>query len=263
MLETPKAYSDQSVKLERINTMDNQQGNLSFNDMTMRILNTIPYAIGAFLGDGNARIHTGDATHGSGYRVCVECSDYEVPSLFIKEVNSLFGTTYIVKNRKNRYSTLMFQAITSRKVIYDLFVSLTKFRTEIPEEYFSAEREVQAELIAGLMDTDGGVSYHEKSDRYQLGFWNTEKVIVSQLTFLMQRFGVKVGSLGVDIKYPKKDLYRITPNIRSFIDSGLYFKVGRKSDRLKSYLTKVNASETMYATPLTKGDDIVQSCVKA
>jgi hypothetical protein len=78
----------------------------------------------------------------------------------------------------------------------------------------------------------------------------------------MRSLGVKVGRLGQYEKGQYMSMYGISPNIRSFVDAGLYFSSSRKASKLQEYKIHVLGSETLHAASTTIDEDKVQHASK-
>lgn len=214
----------------------------SENDMLFRLA----YSMGAFLGDGNFRYRPE-------YRAAelqIWKQDREVAEEVLKEVNAVFKVNYEVQERED-HGVKLYAARIGKLRIGAVFALATNWRNEVPREFFSASRDVKVRLIAGLMDTDGYVSYGATASgsggpRWLLGFANTNLGLVQSLASMLQSLGVKVGAV---ITQPRKgyvDYYHIRPNMRSFTDAGLYFLSKRKQGRLSDWYKHVVGSETLY-----------------
>jgi intein-encoded DNA endonuclease-like protein len=231
-------------------TMDNQQGKQP------NVIHLLAYSLGAFLGDGYFKYHY--YGNGGWWMIEVSTMDREIVETVREQIKSVFNADYTIKHRTLKSGVDFWTYRSTRKVIYDVFTSVTSLKTQIPQDIINAPRSVVIDFIAGLFDTDGTI-VHNKEDRFQVKFGSTNKPLVECVASLLQRHGVMVGKIGEYTKSGYRTGYSIQPNIRSFIEAGFNFRVQRKLMRLGEYLIKVGASETMHAAPVTSGDDIVQS----
>lgn len=232
------------------------------DDDEAELFGCLAYSMGAILGDGS--FHYSIKRNQPAMKIST--MDSEVVHQVAGEINLLFGTEYKVHST-NKYSpkgTVMYRSIFSRSDIVGLFYYMTNGRNEIPKVAFSASPRVKRFFIAGMMDTDGSVTYQTitvngiEYPRWKINFNNTKEHIVRGLATLMQSLGVKVGKISKMERGNYNDRYDIHPNIRSYIDAGCFFFVKRKHDRLNAYLRHVTGSETMYTAPTILGEDIVQ-----
>jgi len=238
LLENPKAYSDQSVKLERIN-MDNQQGNLHIMDKYFEVMG---YSIGAMMGDGSVKMYTFRSQENSPMvtttNTNIRCMDSECVQRVCSEINNLFQKDYKVTSYLNPNSTKIYQCAISDKVIYDFFHYFIREKLHIPDEAFRVSRSSKIDFIAGLFDTDGYVTSH--SGYYRVGFASRHRTFVEDTVRLLSKLGVKVGKIHTQVSQYDTTMYIIKPNIRSFIEAGCYFFILRKADKLAKYEGSVN-----------------------
>lgn len=219
------------------------------------------YTIGAILGDGY--FHFSPKSHQ--YRLGIDTMDLEVVQMVAQEINGKLFTDYKIHSyqKKNRNSEY-YRFRTSNPDIFYFFYLLTEARTSIPQHLFNADNNVKRRFIAGMFDTDGyaAVNKQPKGDsmHYQVGFSNTNGQIIRGVAKILQMLGVKVGAISVNDnskstfynERTSKLIWRIQPNVRSFIESGCYFNVRRKREILEQYMRHV-ASETLHAEPSTQG----------
>ncbi len=116
----------------------------------------------------------------------------------------------------------------------------TNKKSEIPKFVINSDKKIIAEFIAGLMDTDGYISFGINKygwKRFSLGFINSGNWM-NQFINLLKDVGVKVGKKTLKKKYRsinEKDCYQVNINLRSFIENGLYFCCKRKQALLEKY----------------------------
>lgn len=227
-----------------------------------------PYMIGAYLGDG----WTTWCRHpvAGFWNTGISCMDAEIVERFRDELSQAFpkrgGGLYAINTFKTKSGTIMYTCSAKNRLAHDVLTDLTVSKTQIPSMIARADKDVALLFIAGLFDTDGGVSEIDNiarginfGKRYVLKLGMTEPRIVLDAAAILQRFGVKVGPVQLDTKGGYRTMYGIQPNIRSFIESGFYLTCKRKAERLERWKLKVGASETLYAPPVTSGEDKVQS----
>lgn len=210
------------------------------------------YTMGVFLGDGNLHAYTAQK-NGKWYPLqCVRFGKPDLDSLerVQQEIETVFGKRYALMKRKLE-SGLDFHILHAyRRDIFDFFAVNTANKTKIPDPYFSAPEAVRQALISGLMDSDGYVSYRETPHRrWEVGFGNSERDLVAGLASLLRGLGVKVGGIGEYQKGEYRLMYRINPNVRSFVEAGCNFYAARKASKLSECLSFMLGSETLYAAP--------------
>ena len=249
LLETPKAYSDQSVKLERINSMDNQQGNLQ--EIMQDFFKHMAYSIGAMTGDGsiNQYAYVDNRNHKeyTGYNVQFRCSDKWCVDYVCHEINHVFYKDYKVTSYENPNGTTMYQVVSGNRSLYMFYKYFIMEKLNIPDEAFRSSRDSQLNYIAGLFDTDGYVT--ESNGYYRVGFGSRHRTFVEDLSRMMQKLGVKIGKIHEQISQYNTRMFIIKPNIRSFIESGCHFTIPRKVDKLAKYGIAVKPSETIMLNP--------------
>jgi intein/homing endonuclease len=212
------------------------------------------YLLGAFMGDGCVYY---DGKH------CV----FRLVSLdqdFVEKVahccEQLTGRRYRIKPYRKNKVELYKLWVCSRK-IYDFLIQQTEQKRRLPKLVNESKcREVKAAFIAGLMDSDGYISMGTLQGRWQrfsMGFVNSGAWL-EEFKSLLQSLGVKVGCSTLKRKYRssrEKDCFQININIRSFVESGLYFGCHRKQTKLEQYKMSVRyqsyhtSSETVRRAP--------------
>lgn len=213
--------------------MDNQQGNGTMLD--------IAYTVGFFLGDGGLYCQP----LRNAWRVIFTKQDRECVDLVRAQILAEFQVAGNVRLDSGGVSWKL--EVYSKK-LYEFLAFNTAFRTQIPQEFFAADEAVTKELLAGLFDSDGAVTYTEAEGRprWQLQFTSTERHLAEGVHALVSRFGVRPNAIvGVDTKH--KRVYHVRPNMLDFYKAGLYFRSERKQKRLLDYIKHVHASETLYA----------------
>jgi DNA-binding transcriptional regulator WhiA len=226
------------VKLERINRMDNQQGNLPYN--LEQVMEPVAYTIGALLGDGSVKHHVSINSAGimsKNYMVVIANMDRECVDRVCGELNRFCNTQYDVKEFINPNGTTMYRLAINNENIFTFFYYFIQDKMFIADEIFRASREARLNFIAGLFDTDGSIAQY--SGYYRISYAARLRTLVEDVARLLQKLGVKVGKIHEQVSGYGTTIYVIKPNIRSFIDSGCYFYIQRKADRLYKYLNSV------------------------
>lgn len=194
------------------------------------------YLLGVYLGDGCVS-KTQD-----GYLVYTQNTiDEDFAHAVKKAVSDITGSPfwmrkYAVKKSVNPAWFLRFgDQDLCRKLQDD-----TEMKSRIPNYVFCWPLESARAFIAGLMDSEGFVAKKTPSDDVQhtdrsfyMGFKSCD-TWVNEFVRLLASVGVKVGK--VSDCPPRKPGYktpvRFSIKMRSFVDSGCYFNIRRKQDRL-------------------------------
>jgi LAGLIDADG-like domain len=230
------------------------------------LLDDLAYSFGFFLGDGSFGISKRERdgnTYFESFIVFAD-SDADTVARVNQELTKIFGRSYSVLERDTPKGTRMYQLVIRRDDVVNMFGLLTAFRMRIPQYYFGAERVIKIEFLRGCLDTDGYISERDFGSykRWSVGFANTNLSLVQGVAAIMQSLGVQVGKIGESRKGEYRSCYRISPNIKSFLEAGLGFYSARKAQKLQNYMNYVAGSETLYTAPVTSGEDKVQSVVK-
>lgn len=237
--------------------MDSIISSEKHDECLFKQLGDCSYSIGAFLGDGNLHAYTAVK---NGKRYPLQCvrwgsDDYDMITRIQDEIETFFGKRYAIFERTLKSGKPFWILHAYRREIFDFFAVNTAQRTEIPHYFFSAPFEQKKALIEGMMDSDGYISEREFDTytRYEIGFGNTTRVMVEQLAALMRGLNVKVGAIGEYKKGDYVSMWRINPNMRSFLEAGLNFHVERKRHKLERAISYMLGSETLYAKPASSG----------
>ncbi len=195
------------------------------------------YLFGVYLGDGCCSKFTNHHC----FTIISEDKDViertrDIINLFL---NKNYPLTYLTPNK-----TKLYKFRSWNKQLFEILVSETADKTKIPETIVNSKVQTIREFIAGLMDTDGYISVGINKvgqQRFSLGFVNSGEWL-DQFIVLLKQIGVKVGKKTLKKKYrsaKERDCYQININLRSFIDSGLYFNCRRKQLTLEQYKLSV------------------------
>lgn len=229
--------------------MDNQHGNLQWQDFMNEYFEPLAYSIGALLGDGSVKTHICKCREGfQTIHAVVICNmDSDCINRVCLEVNTFFNKKYEIIPYKNGNGTLMYRLAINNSIIYELFHYFIGEKVLLPVEIFRVDRVSKLHFLAGLFDTDGYVSVSK--GYYRVGYAARFKTLVEDVTRLMQKLGVKVGKVHEQVSGHGTTMYVIKPNIKSFIDAGCYFHIPRKAQRLLDYQVIVKPSETIIPSP--------------
>ncbi len=224
--------------------MDNQQGNSEW------VFGKLAYSIGAIFGDGSIGNYI--CKRGEGLQeihvVTISNMDRECVQKVASEVNSLFDTEYFPHTFKNPNDTCMYRFLVNNRSIYTVFKYFVREKLLLPDEVFTASRDVKLSFLAGLFDTDGYVAEH--AGYYRVGFGSRHRTFVEDIVRLMSKIGVQVGQIHEQTSGYGTRMYIIKPNIKSFVKAGCYFLIPRKSERLQVYIQNIlKPSETIMPSP--------------
>lgn len=220
---------------DKVSSADNHAGKIQYESAFDQ--KNKAYLLGVYLGDGCCTKYDNHHCFAivSEDRDVVERTK-EIVNLFL---NKNYPLTFLKPNSTNLYKFRSWN-----KGFFEMLIFKTANKTKIPEFVISSDREIVAEFIAGLMDTDGYISSGKTrlgNQRFSLGFINSGKWL-DQFIVLLESVGVRVGKKTLKKKYrsnKEKDCFQININLRSFVEAGLYFKCRRKQNVLENYKIKV------------------------
>jgi intein/homing endonuclease len=228
--------------------MDNQQGNLHWSECLMdSLVKPLAYSIGALLGDGSVKTRVCRRDNGNlqeAHVVTISNMDIECIHRVTSEVNKFFGTEYIPHSKKNINNTSMFYVNMGTSLIYHAFHYFIQEKLSIPDEIFRSDREDRLNFLAGLFDTDGYIAEQTHPGAkyglsWRVGYAARFRTLVEDVTRLLQKLGVKVGTIHEQISGHGTVMYVIKPNIKSFVEADCYFHIQRKQKRLQNYVRRV------------------------
>lgn len=214
---------------------DNHAGKIRYEDAFDK--RNKAYLLGVYLGDGCCSKFT---RH---YCFTIISEDRDVIERTNGIVNSLlnknYPLSYLTPNK-----TKLYKFRSWNKNLFEILIFETANKTKIPQTIINSKVEIIREFVAGLMDTDGYISNGINKfgqQRFSLGFINSGEWL-DQFIVLLRQLGVKVGKKTLKKKYRstnEKDCYQININLRSFVNSGLYFNCRRKQQTLENYKLSV------------------------
>ena len=225
------------------------------------VYDTWAYTVGFFLGDGSlSNLPFKSSKNGKTYfhnDVVFVCSDPEPIYRVQKDGHEIIGKKYSITKRNLNSGIPHWRVSFHRRDVFDWFAVNTNWRSEIPAYYFSCEKEIQKQVLQGLMDSDGHCAeFVDKGGskngvkRWMLGFSNTKLSLIENTASLFQRVGVRVGKISEANKKGYRPNYIIRPNMRDFHECGLSFLADRKQQKFNRYVSHVLGSETLRAAPL-------------
>lgn len=121
------------------------------------------------------------------------------------------------------------------------FKSQTGDKHHIPYVIWDAPLVIKRWFIAGLMDGDGYITYHTRSDQsiqWTVGIGGVEEGWVYEFQQLLHLMGLSTHKPQISIKDRKKLFVSFNIKIMDFVSAGLFFTILRKQERLKTYIKK-------------------------
>ena len=116
-------------------------------------------------------------------------------------------------------------------------VLLTNRKSKLPD-MSDWDRDDKLAFISGLMDSEGFVaaSNNPTNRRYYMGYKSCD-VWVPNFIKLLESVGIKIGKIQVEKPYKAhyKAPMRFTIKMKSWIDSGAYFNISRKQNRVMEW----------------------------
>lgn len=157
-----------------------------------------PYVLGCFIGNGCCTLPA----------LTISSPDAEVPN----RIADICGFDVKKKIKRNTEYSYIFYDKTTHKPIHtaDFFkdipsmIKAYSYDKEIPKEYLYNDTRSRIQLLRGLMDTDGSISYNEK--RYTVSYSSTSRKLLEQVNWLIRSLGYS-GNISNDHrkdKYTKK-----------------------------------------------------------
>lgn len=153
-----------------------------------------PYVLGVFLGDGCCK----------DYPLTLSSSDEFIP----KKVARICGFIARKSTDKN-YNYFFYKPIKGKGVVristHEFFKDVNGIRCasnekKIPDEYMYNSLEVRMELLRGLMDTDGSISYDD--GRFNVSFNSSSPYLLEQVKELILGLGF-ISNITFDNRFDK------------------------------------------------------------
>jgi len=192
-------------------------------------LEPLSYFFGAFLGDGSAY-----AGSQGGLVVSVATSDKDIITKCYLDITFFFSdlrkgkvSEYINPTGLHVYRVNWYGA-----PLHNLIINAVGYKDCLPEYIWTASKEAKLDLLAGLMDTDGGISRGSNGE-YNLYFTGGSGFI-SQFTALCESLDIIVGK-------PRKNnnqvgCYNFHVNKKSAKRAGFLFYCARKQEKWITYI---------------------------
>lgn len=204
--------------------MDNQQD--EFEELA--------YSVGFFLGDGSLYC----AKTRRSFQVRFEKPDLECLEKVSAQLAKVFGNGGNIYSRQKaswrtgKLGVVTHQLVVCSREAHDWLAVNTLMRSRLPDVYFSSPAEIQREVLAGFIDSDGSVEV-SKAGYTTVRFTNCELAIVGAVRGLAENLGIPCGDVIQDLRH-KRVGYRMTLNTKSFAES-VRLTSQRKEARLEAY----------------------------
>lgn len=228
------------------------------------------YLCGVILGDGYYGKNSREGANAKYKYVMLKSVDSDFLDKFVKTIEVLTGKKYAIyqtvdKANKNRKPLHICRCYSPELVNETVF--LTRNKTEIPNFVIDGDCEDKKQLIQGLMDSEGYITFSLnplKQSSISLWFANTSDWS-KDFWYLVQSIGINVSKLYLrKMKDGRKNVHYFKIDILDYVNSGLSFNIKRKSERL-DYIANIlrdymRRYKHEYRVPV---QDIVQHSVKA
>jgi hypothetical protein len=226
---------------------------------------TLAYVFGFFLGDGTVCTWV-DKRGRCQKRFMLRKPDKDPITHCARLLAEVFGVTRAVGTVKYKNTELPMVQLQGGAPEFDVFFYETVGRTRAPEWLLSSQDfHVLRHFLAGLVDSDGHVSFTRRPDRSegqmhcQVGFTSTEPEIARACEAVARRLGILVHEVKPRSSPGAahwKARYDVLFNVKSFILAGIPLRNARKVEKLKLCQTYLLGSETLYAAPETGEDKV-------
>ena len=206
----------------------------------------LAYTLGVWLGDGS---HTYNTVRRD-YSISFVSMDEEI----IVEVNRVLSSHFNFVNpglydrERTKAGTPLYRMKAYSKILTELFCWNTDFKGKLPDFIWNAPKEVQLEMLAGLMDTDGTIAISGSGPKYWVLRFSGTKGFAYQVPDLCRVIGINmVGKGHVEEHLNPAHAQRLIVSIplRSALANGFYFKCARKAERLERARVGLKPSETI------------------
>lgn len=195
------------------------------------------YLLGVYLGDGCV---TNNGRGKPVFRLNTIDEDFALATKEALGVTSPGWAVTINKHSVAKSNKPNYALSCSDPNVCSSLVRLTDRKRQIPALDVSlAGRGIRLEFISGLMDSEGFVAANKSNPtnrRYYMGYKSCDKWVPDFINIL-ESVGVKIGKISQE--KPVKEGYKIptrfTIKMQSWIDSGCYFNIKRKQDRVDEW----------------------------
>lgn len=195
-------------------------------------IKALAYITGVYLGDGCVTRHPSYSV-----RFRLNTIDYDFAEHTNNALYELLGRKakkiYVYEVKKSSKPNC--SVSLGCKELCDFLEEETQQKQKIPSYVYSYNKEYLLEFTAGLMDSEGSVTIHKDKERTISIRFKSTSVWTPDFNALLQSLGAKT-SLTKEPPYKPwyKEPYNIRITTKSFIKTGMYFKIKRKQDRIET-----------------------------
>lgn len=220
------------------------------------------YILGVYIGDGCITKPKTHPEYPYVFRLEVIDEDFAVAT---KEALEALGCkTNFRKSYRERYKQgYTFVTETRNKELTKTLKEDTNNKTVIPEYVYSWDKENKLAFIAGLMDSEGFVAKRTKllangQQNYRMGI-KMDYNILKQFKPIMQSVGIVTGKFTITKPKWITNVQTASLSIKmpSWINSGAYLNIHRKSDRIEEYKRNINLNDYTPSVQPKAAKDIV------
>lgn len=220
------------------------------------------YILGVYIGDGCITKPKSHPEYPYVFRLEVMDEDFAIAAK--DALVSLGCKTNFRKSVQERYKQgYSFIVETRDKELTQALQFDTRYKTIIPQYVYKWDKGMKLAFIAGLMDSEGYVSKRTKPLRsglanYAMGI-KMDYEILKQFKPIMQSVGIITGKFSVTKPKWITNVQTATLCIRikSWIDSGAYLHISRKTNRIEEYKRNINLNDYTPSVRPTVAKDIV------
>lgn len=219
--------------------MRKSDGAVNLQERPTRTLTTdLAYFVGAYLSDG----YIGPGVNRNKYRFALSVVDKDFAEAVRDSVDILTGrshklgrATHFRNHNKNARDQWTVRFCDAGLLTWTL--NATRGKGRLPPSIWTADRDAQLHLLAGLMDGDGWISQcRTRPWQWMIGFCCNRGGLLQEIDALLEERGVIIRARrprSVNRRTGSTRPMELRLDHRSFIEAGCFFKMGRKADRLE------------------------------
>lgn len=201
------------------------------------------YILGVALSDGCITKEYGK------YVFRLECMDEDYVDAFYDSLSN-YGVSHLRRYKivNPRYNQGYSYFVVTRDLdLINLILNDTVFRTVIPSYVYRWSNENRVSFISAVMDGEGYVSKRTKImgnglPSYSMGIEMSYSMLL-QFKKILQSVGVVTGKFTFRSRYQNVKLACLSIKIRSWYNSGCYFMIKRKNDKVLDYIRNTNLND--------------------
>lgn len=213
--------------------------------------NSYAYLMGVYLGDGEIskkhkfrafRLNTKDKDFANTVIEAIQV--FRGDEYYKSKLRKISLHEYKVKMRSvyKKQPVNYFTVFATSAKLFKKMSFMTTNKTKFPREIFKWSKEQIKYFIIGMMDSEACCSKKNKNkslitptDRSLiLQYKITDKYLFLNVLQLMKKFRIKFGKIGTH-QTKNKIAYRVTINIKSWIDAGFFLNLKRKQDLINKF----------------------------